>query len=225
MLNPDSEFGFGVQRKEQAERWFGRLEFGESTWPNLWAQSSEKGTGRTLVRQVRSSEKEPFFFYLFFSYILFIFFYFFFYFFIFISFFFFFSSFFLFLLFFFFFSSFFYFLPYFLFLFFFKKKEPVFLPTPNLPNHSLNLPNKVSTLSFLGTCQGSEFGESNWPFLELRTCRTSVGPVLIPNCEPARVRCSEKGTGLSPNSKPTEPGLYPFFLQTETPNSGQKHNP
>ena len=62
---------FGVRRKERAEPWFGR--FGERNGPNPGSAGSEKGaaepwfgrfgarkkgTGLTLVRQVRSSEKK-----------------------------------------------------------------------------------------------------------------------------------------------------------------------
>ena len=57
---PGSEFGFG-------ERFYtgsAGSEFGERTRSNPGSSGLEKGTGRTLVRQVRSSEKgraEPWF--------------------------------------------------------------------------------------------------------------------------------------------------------------------
>ena len=128
--------------------------------------------------------------------------------------------------------SYFVFIFFFQFIFFYyffgvRRKEPVILRTPNLPNQ--------------GSAQ-----------YFLRTCRTKVRPCLF--SKPARVWSSEKGTGLSPNaepgfgrvlspnSKPAEPGLYPVLspnyepaepgltwssskLRTETPNFGQKHNP
>ena len=49
--------------------------------------------------------------------------------------------------------------------------------------------------SELGTCQGSELRERNWPLSELRTCRTRVIPVL------------------SLTSEPAKPGFYWFFLR------------
>ena len=73
---------------------------------------------------------------------------------------------------------------------------------------------------FLFILFSSEFGERNWsfsplrtrfrpgPFSELRTC----DPVLFLNFEPARVKSSEKGTGLSPNL-PNQ-GWAGFFLRT-----------
>ena len=62
--NPGSAgSGFWVLRKDRAEPWFGvRVQSSEKGYGltlvrQVW--SSEKGMGRTLVWQVRSSEKEP----------------------------------------------------------------------------------------------------------------------------------------------------------------------
>ena len=59
----------------------------------------------------------------------------------------------------------------------------------------------------LQTLAGSEFGERNWPFSNSEPAEPGLGLVLSPNSESARVRSWEKGTGLSPNSKPAEPGF------------------
>ena len=123
------------------------------------SSGSEKGSGLTLVPQVRSLEKEPFFCFVPFFLLLF--------FSIFSFFFYFFSILFSFFLFFSFFYFFFIFFP-----FFFLgvwRKERLFLRTPNLLNQGM-------ARSFLRTPNLPGFGERNWPFSELRTCRTRVGP-------------------------------------------------
>ena len=149
--------------------------------------------GRTLVRQVRSSEKKPFFSYFFLSFfsIFSSYFYPFFYFFSFFYFsYFLFISFYLFFLLFFFILFFqlffFFFFIYFFFIFFY-----FFLRTPNLPGFGV----RRKELAFLLTFQ------------------TMVWPGSF-----ARVRRLEKGTGLSPYSEPAEPGrAEPWFL-LQTPN-------
>ena len=116
-----------------------------------------------------------------------------------------------------------------------SEKELAFLRTSNLPNQGW-------AQFFLRTRALPRFGERNWPFSELRTCRNRVRPSSFTELRTCQDSESEKGAGLSPNSEPAEPELYPFFLrtpnlpnqgytrsfselQTETPNSGQKHNP
>ena len=56
-LNLCLEFRFAVQRKERAKRFGVKIENLAEPWFVVWVQSSEKGLGQTLVRQVRSSEK------------------------------------------------------------------------------------------------------------------------------------------------------------------------
>ena len=189
--------------------------------------------GRTLVWQVRCLETELFFpffsftiFFLYFSFLIFFFFIFFFLFFVFLL-----------------FSLF--FISFFIFFFCFSSFFSFFLILFSLSFFFLF----IFILFF-----SWEFEERNWSFSELRTAKPGFGrvlslnsepakprfcSVLSPKSEPARVRSLEKGTGLSANSEPAEPGLYPFFLRTqnqgythsfselrtETPNSGQKHNP
>ena len=103
-----------------------------------------------------------------------------------------------------------------IFLFFgVRRKEPVFLRTPDLPNkgsacselRTCRTRVRPGSFSELRPCKGSEFGKGTHS-------EPGFGPVLTPNSEPARVRSSQKGTGFSRNSKPAEPGLYPFFLRT-----------
>ena len=197
--NPDSEFGFGVWRKKQAKSCSAGSEFGETTLFSFFFSY-------TLFFYYFSSFLSFFFnsfFSFFFFFSMFFFFFFSFFFSSFSSFFYFFSILLIFLHFFFFFL---------LFLFFgVWRKEPILLPTPNLPNQgsarsflrTQNLPNQALALSFLQTCQGWEFRERKWPFSELRTCQTRAGPSLFSELQTCQ--SSEKGIGLSPNSKPAGP--------------------
>ena len=76
----------------------------------------------------------------------------------------------------------------------------------------------------------SEFGERNRSFSELRTCRTSVPPgpfsklrtcqTMVWPCPFSELRTcqsSEKGTGLSLNSEPAEPGFGPVLTTNSQP--------
>ena len=129
-----------------------------------------------------------------------------------------------------------FFLFLFFFLFFFLRVGPG--PFSQLRTCRTRV--RPGSFSELRTCQYLEFGERNWPFSELRTCRTRVWPGSYSKLWTCQG--SELGERNWPFSEPAKPGLYPFFLRTpnlqnqgytrsfseirtETPNSGQKHNP
>ena len=193
--NLDSEFGFGVRRKERAEPWFGRF-------------------GRFRVFFFFFSHFFFIFFHLFFRFFFLFFFSFLFFFLIFFSY--------LFRLFFIIFSFFFHFFSFFFsfFILFFgvRRKEPVFLQTPNLPNQGWDqfflrtqyLPNQGSAQFLLRTRNLPGFGgrrkelaflrtpnlpnqDSTCSFSELGTCPTRVIRVLSPNSE-LKLRTPGKNT-------------------------------
>ena len=81
---------------------------------------------------------------------------------------------------------------------------------------TLDLLNKGSALSFVRTPNLRGFGVLEKDLAFLRTlhsepAKPGFGLVFSRNSKHVRVRSWQKRTGLSPNSKPAKPGLYPVL--------------